>query len=302
MCLRIKALIWASIIRSQDFIKSFQSQLRILFFVRDYYQTRFENWFFLSSQEGTSSIVSRTTCHVSGSRSRCRQPQEVNGLICCGYGRNPVIYNPTTEKSLTLPRIYVDSIIPYREHKVFTLGAQGSWRMVECYTIHCPGTISICINGAVYYGAYTGESMKHLILVRFYVRTEEFGFTEMPESVHSLSYYTSTLMNYHGKIALAYSKGYDTYELWVLEDAKEHEWSKISFSTRSWIQPNVKFNVEGITPMGEIILTPRYGIDFYVVYYNLVTKQFRKIGIEGFKSPGGVIISWEYVQNSTMLL
>ncbi|CAH2072722.1 unnamed protein product [Thlaspi arvense] len=44
-----------------------------------------------------------------------------------------------------------DSIIPYREHKVFTLGAQGTWTMVKCNSIHCPGTISLCINGVVYY-------------------------------------------------------------------------------------------------------------------------------------------------------
>ncbi|KAL0874379.1 hypothetical protein Bca101_024084 [Brassica carinata] len=255
--------LWASTIRSQDFIISFQSQSRILFFVRDYHQTRFENWFFLSSQQGTSSFLSRTTSHVSDSRSRCRQPQEVNGLICCGYGTSPVIYNPTSGKSLTLPRIYVghnvgpyvenilgydqineeykvlsmtplpggnrsgESVIPYKEHKVFTLGSQGLWRTVECNTIHCPGTISVCINGVVYYGAYLGDHMKQLSLVRFDVRTEQFGFTNMPESVQTLSYYSSTLMNYHGKIALAYSTGYDTYELWVLEDAKEHEWSKV---------------------------------------------------------------------------
>ena len=48
--------------------------------------------------------------------------------------------------------------------------------------------------------------------------------------------------------------------------------------------------------MGEIILTPRYGGEFYAVYYNLVTKQFRKIDIEGYKSPGGVIVSWDSVQ------
>ncbi|KAJ4912062.1 F-box protein [Raphanus sativus] len=330
---------WASVIRSQDFIISFQSQSRILFFIRDYHQTRFENWFFSSNQQGTSSFLSRTTCHVSNSRSRCRQPQEVNGLICCGYGTSPVIYNPSSGKSLTLPRIYLnlnvgpyvenilgydpineeykvlsmtplpgnhssDSIIPYKEHKVFTLGSQGVWRMVECNTIHCPGTISVCINGVVYYGAYVGESMKQLSLVRFDVRTEKFGFMKMPESVQILSYYSSTLMNYHGKIALAYSTGYDTYELWVLEDAKEHEWSKMCFSTRAWTQPCVKFEVEGVTRMGEIILTPRYGgVEFYVVYYNLVTKQFRKIGIEGYKNPGGVVVSWEYVEKaSTMLL
>ncbi|CAH8370514.1 unnamed protein product [Eruca vesicaria subsp. sativa] len=329
--------LWASIIHSQDFIISFQSQSHILFFVRDYYQTRFENWFFLSNQQGTSSFLSRTTCHVSHSRTRCRQPQEVNGLICCGYGRNPMIYNPTSGKTLTLPRIYVghnvgpyvenilgydpineeykvlsmtplpgnhsgDSIIPYNEHKVFTLGSKNSWRMVECNTIHCPGTISVCINGVVYYGAYVGESMKQLRLVRFDVRTEKFGFTKMPESVQTLSYYSSTLMNYHEKIALAYSRGYDTYELWVLEDAKEHEWCKICFTTRLWTQPCVKFHVEGVTRMGEIILTPGYGIKFYVVYYSLVTKQFRKIDIEGYKNPGGVVVSWEYVDTSTMLL
>ncbi|KAF8083234.1 hypothetical protein N665_0787s0016 [Sinapis alba] len=329
--------LWASIIRSQDFIISFQSQSRILFFVRDYYQTGFENRFFLLTQQGTSSFLSRTTCHVSVSRSRSRQPQEVNGLICCGYGRSPVIYNPTSGKSLTLPRIYVgqnvgpyvenilgydpineeykvlsmtplpgnhsgDSIIPYKEHKVFTLGSKSSWRRVECNTIHCPGTISVCINGVVYYGAYVGDHMKQLSLVRFDVRTEQFGFTKMPESVQTLSYYSTTLMNYYGKIALAYSSGYDTYELWVLEDGKEHEWSKVCFSTRSWTQPCIKFNVEGITRMGEIILTPRYGIEFYVVYYNLLTKQFRKIVIEGYKSPGGVVVSWEHVETSTMLL
>ncbi|CAG7891660.1 unnamed protein product [Brassica rapa] len=67
--------LWASIIRSQDFIISFQSQSRILFFIRDYYQTRFENRFFLSNQqEGTSSLLSRTTCHVSDSRSRSMSP------------------------------------------------------------------------------------------------------------------------------------------------------------------------------------------------------------------------------------
>ncbi|KAJ0229570.1 F-box domain-containing protein [Hirschfeldia incana] len=309
--------LWASIIRSQDFIVSFQPQSRILFFLRDYHQTQFENWFFLSSaQQGTSSFLSLTTCHVSDSRSKCRHPQEVNGLmICCGYGESPVIYNPTSGKSLTLPRIYLNhNVGPYvenmlgydpinEEYKVLSMTPlPGSWRMVECNMLHCPGTIRVCINGVVYYGAYVGESMKQCSLVRFDVRTEKFGFTKMPESVQTLSYYSSTLMNYHGKIALAHSIGYDTYELWVLEDANELEWSKVCFSTRAWRQPCVKFNVEGVTRMGEIIMTPRYGIEFYVVYYSLVTRQFRKVVIEGYKNPGGVVVSWEYVESSTMLL
>lgn len=116
--------------------------------------------------------------------------------------------------------------------KVFTLEGRRvkqSWKMIECNIIHRPVTNGVCINGVLYYGAFTGIDMKEWCLMRFYVRFEKFDQVvqilsdQSPPSL--ISYIPPTLMSYKGKVTLAIEVEQQRFELWVLEDTEKHEWS-----------------------------------------------------------------------------
>ncbi|KAG7550683.1 F-box associated domain type 3 [Arabidopsis thaliana x Arabidopsis arenosa] len=104
--------LFAKIIRSQDFIRSFsfrsskQKQRVLLAFSGVDKEEGRENWFFLSSslEESSSPVfLSSTACHAP--ELRYTRPICVHGLISFVYGQEQIISNPTTGKSITLPLV-----------------------------------------------------------------------------------------------------------------------------------------------------------------------------------------------------
>ncbi|CAA7053920.1 unnamed protein product [Microthlaspi erraticum] len=265
---------WATIIRSRDFIRSFSlqhsllSQPPLLLACKALDDPNIWRFFSSSSSSASEPLshLSFTTCaNITNPQSRCcsvdTNPRYVNGLISLGFGREQMVCNPRTGKSITLPKVksrkqiirtffgydpvdcqhkllcmseksYLRSGEPSFEHQVFTLGGvDTSWKMIECSIIHRPQTNGVCINGVVYYGAWMCTHSSDYCLVRFDVRSEKYGQVVQFSSDHCspslLSDQDSYLISYKGKVTLAIKgKQLMSYDLWVLKDAEKHEWSK----------------------------------------------------------------------------
>ncbi|EFH67156.1 hypothetical protein ARALYDRAFT_473309 [Arabidopsis lyrata subsp. lyrata] len=243
-------------------------------------------------------IPSLTVCN--NPMSRC---VSVNGFMACSLYTGLMICNPSTRQIIVLP------ILPPRhapdmrgrclgvEHLVLTLKGDKkkySWRQIQGNNNippYSPVTMRICINGVVYYGAWTPRLRMNAVIVCFHVRSEKITFIKAPKDVVQW-WADSILMEYKGKLAsivrYPYSR-FDSFDLWVLEDIEKHEWSKqtceIPFSVWDSIEDgNMSF--PGINKFGEIILAPtflsRYHLrPFYIFYYHVETKNIRRVRLEG---------------------
>ncbi|CAA7047385.1 unnamed protein product [Microthlaspi erraticum] len=70
------------------------------------------------------------------------------------------------------------------EHQVFTLGAQNTWRMIECKCPHLPITQGICKNGVVYYRAWSfTPDKKYQVVVSLDMKSEGFNLMTLPDYV-----------------------------------------------------------------------------------------------------------------------
>lgn len=123
--------------------------------------------------------------------------------------------------------------------------------MIECKRPHLtPYNIKgISINGVLYYYAWIKNEGS---LISFDLTSEEFNVIKLPEDI-------PWLVNYTGKITLR-SQSNGKLDLWVLEDAKRQEWSKVSvclgsffdrFSWDSWIQ------IQGYTSIVSVAISRR---------------------------------------------
>ncbi|XP_010550063.1 PREDICTED: putative F-box protein At1g26515 [Tarenaya hassleriana] len=309
--------LFVPIIRRRDLINSFLSQSltrpRFLFTLSN----RNSMLFFSSSPyDNAQPSLDRRKCLVPDSFYMASR--SVGGLILSNAAAQLLICNPTTGQVRTLPKIRsrrkgVTSFFGYDpidhqykvlcmtqlriyhrhenkhvatgEHQVLTLGAQEKWRMIECSVPHCPATDGVCINGVVYYGACTGKDMNELVLVSFDVRSEEFGFIRLPGDVEKSRLFHLTLINYQGKVAVADGGPFVGYDLWILEDAKKHEWSKIHVWHKYFDDKNLF--VIGTTTSHEIIFAPmHFRRPFYVTYYNGKGNSIRRVKIEGIDDHG----------------
>lgn len=326
--------LWATIIRSPYFIRSFTLfssikplQPRLLLALNSLdNKTGHHKWFFylssstLLEEKSVLSSLSRTKCQIPNRRS-C-DVHYVNGLICFGYGQQQLITNPTTGKSIYIPKVKsrnkiiqsffgYDPIngqykvlcvsermndylnVPSSEHQVFTLGGvQGveqSWRMIECNILHRPKTNGLCIDGVLYYGAFTGEDMLEWCLMTFDVRTEKLDLHSRLNESNVQSFcreHPPSLIIYHGKVTLVFETSLHTFDLWVMEDAQK--WSKIRFSIRHLMLLfggyNAALLIRGDIHTGEIVFVPYdcdvlYGMT-HVVYYDLKKNNHRFRNIE----------------------
>ncbi|KAL1198846.1 putative F-box protein [Cardamine amara subsp. amara] len=321
---------WASIIRSRYFIKSYQSrclsrQHRVMLAFRDMSSIRCH---FFSSSQPPSFVTNATWCIDYNS---FRKPDCVNGLICVEHMHRLWICNPITGKTILLPQSgpskpftlwymgydpinYQYKVLFFSKEgvndpckvEVFTLGDQGSWKMIEDGNFQTPQSRGICLNGFVYYGARTMHGSR---IVRFDVRTEKFvNFIEKPVEAqniygHYLGFFN--IMNYQGKPALLCTKSITKHDLWVLKDVEKQEWSKVSiFITREMcsfdlIWPCVVGFVQG---SGELIVTARDRFDqFHLVYIDLTTNRSRKVRFEGircsYRSSIVVVAFTDYVES-----
>ncbi|EFH48861.1 hypothetical protein ARALYDRAFT_911504 [Arabidopsis lyrata subsp. lyrata] len=216
-------------------------------------------------------------------------------LISLGYGLEKCIANPSTDTSTVLGRVQTSSTNaqsffgydqvndeykllvmcmsmngpPGRRissnHQVVTLGAKNKpWRMIDYITPHQPVFNSVCIDGVLYYVAFTGDKFSQVSLMRFNLRSEK------------LDIFTSL----SGKVALATKTPSYKFELWILDQhAEAHGWLKKSFSINSWkmlLRLDNLF-IRSTTHTGDFILAPRYYSNkFYVIHYNPDTNSFRE--------------------------
>ncbi|KAL9286449.1 F-box protein [Arabidopsis thaliana] len=295
---------WAEIIRSRHFITSFQvrSSLQprlLVVFIDLNKQWNCEDWYFFSLSSSTISYLSRVTCPVPDSK---------------------FITNPSTGKSTVLGRVQTNSKVAkcflrydpvndeYKllvlcmkekmqrhdgrtrilqlssQHQVFTLGVKKKpWRMTDYTTPHGPVLNSVCIDGVLYYVAFTGEDLSQLSLMRFDLGSEKLDlFTSLPADFPAAFLHGFTLMRYKGKVALATKTLFNGIEVWVLDQQAEiHGWLKKSFSIKGGKWLFCDLFITGTTHTSEFILAPRfYSNRFYVIYYNPDTESLRKTKVE----------------------
>ncbi|XP_010434740.1 PREDICTED: F-box protein At4g11590-like [Camelina sativa] len=321
---------WTGVIRSRDFITSFQvryssmMQPRLLVAFIDFDRKRnCEVWHFFSlSTSSSTSYLSRVTCPFPES---AYHSHYVNGLINLGYGLHKCIVNPSTGTSIAIPRVETSSTVAHSffgydpvndeykllvlcmkeklqhrpgppgdrtrvlqlssEHQVVTLGDKNKpWRMIDYRTPHGPVLNSVCIDGVLFYLAYTGDDLLQLSLMRFDLGSEKLDlFTSVSADFPTAFLYLSTLISYKGKVALATTTGTDL-KVWVLDQQAENlGWLKESFSIKirkKWKQYDLRV-IRGTTHRGELILAPRfYYNEFYVFLYNPDTNSLRGIKVK----------------------
>ncbi|KAG7554956.1 F-box-like domain superfamily [Arabidopsis suecica] len=173
------------------------------------------------------------------------------------------------------------------EHQVFTLGGdqkkkEETWRMIKCKLRHCPATQGICIDGVVYYGAWSNSKNRGFLIVGFDVRLEEFILVKLPDGVINFSSDTE-LVNYQRKLALANLSYKGKFELWVLD---RQEWSKISVVVPSWnnLVGRSLFYCRGAISSGEFIFTPLLSAwASVIIIYDRKEEIARRVEIEGIE-------------------
>ncbi|XP_018461384.2 putative F-box protein At1g26515 [Raphanus sativus] len=283
---------WGKIICSKSFIRSFPFQsltqplsLLIAFQYLGPHQGHLNCCFFSSSSMSSSSISTSFLSRIGRpSLSHCLSWYPiyyVNGMINTGR----VISNPCTGKSITLPRLVkitkelrltrrffgYDPVNDqykvlcmshknlegqvtarwYNDFRVFTLGAKR-WRLIDCGIPHTPESNGLCMDGFVYYIAYTETGM---CLMRFSLKSEMFDiFASVSEHLSPLvnkDNGSRILINYHGKVATVVQpvSTVPLVYLFVFE-AGQHDFKEMSIHNLP--QPNLR--VKGIVNhTGDII-------------------------------------------------
>ncbi|KAJ0232582.1 putative F-box protein [Hirschfeldia incana] len=309
---------WANLITGRDFIRSFEtrscsSQPRLLVcFIGRTKPCKRQHCYFFSSSSSSTTFLSRVKCPREDPECFSGHPHYANGLIRLGYGEKKLVCNPSTGKSITLPRVKSmktvskslfgydpvneeykilcmtkmlkpNGINPHSryEYQVHTMGAdeQSSWRTIECGIPHlfCCNAY-VCIDGVVYFVAKTGAD---LCLMKFDLRYEKWDLVTGLSSDMSRLGDDCTLINYEGKVAITTNPSGYTFNVWVIDQAaREPGWLKKSFSIESWKFLS-KLCISGSTHTGEFVLAPRYySHDFNVILYNPNTNGLRKIKID----------------------
>ncbi|CAA7023026.1 unnamed protein product [Microthlaspi erraticum] len=201
------------------------------------------------------------------------------------------------------------------EHQLLTLEEakeKHSWKMIECYVRHYPYFAEhtngfylhdgICINGVLYYVAivFHDEFDGYPDIACFDIRSEKFSYIKKADegmNVNVGEKLESTLVNYKGKLAKLQpnignnNEGYNGIQLWVLEDAEKHEWSRHIYVFplhRKSIFEKTRLCFVGTTSTGEIVLSPNTISDsFYLIYYNPERNTLKRVevrGMEAYKS------------------
>jgi len=247
-------------------------------------------------------VVEEQPDFLSRKELRHENSSYVHGLMSFLCSGEQVIFNPSIGKSITLPTIKTSGIISqsflgydpinaqykvlcltnvtrFCEHQVLTLGAQNSsWRMIQCSTPHYCGEKSLCIDGILYYSAFTSFTT---VLVRFDVRAESLEVaSKFPEGLKSSN--GITLINYHGKVAVVsknYHNDHHDFNLWVLEDTKKQQWSNVlvSFHTGVTGQFHGGLEVLGTSDMGEIVFAPNHFEEFVVYFLDQKSNRIRSV-------------------------
>ncbi|KAJ4880858.1 F-box associated ubiquitination effector family protein [Raphanus sativus] len=238
-----------------------------------------------------------------------------------------VICNPATGDFLTLPNVLKENILPNgnpvvferlyfgydpigkrfkvlcitssrderpNTYQVLTLeSGKLLWRMVECkfhFETTLGRTTDICINGVLYFEA---KMEKSTVIVCFDVRSEKFGFINM-EQKRACELDSLELFNYRGKLGIHHKKD-DIYGtrlvLWVLEDARNHNWCKLDYALSPLDKEMVKHTkFVGVTGRGEIVYSsyPFRPVNWYFLLFNNVESMTStRVKVEGLEVEEG---------------
>ncbi|XP_010446451.1 PREDICTED: putative F-box protein At4g38870 [Camelina sativa] len=276
-----------------------------------------------SSSSFSSSSVVATYNMTHQSISRVTISPSVHGLICYGPASGLFIYNPSTRRSIVLPSINseykrlnhyigfdpVDSCYKVlcvtmgrpqvgnnfalaEELGVLTIGyGEQSWRMLEDVPPHSPTCDEMCIDGVLFFGAFTGAHLNEPAIMSFDVRSEKFRLISGPDTTAGGNYFltssSSKLTSYKGKLAVLLFEDQVVRKvaLWVLEDAVNEEWSYKTFDLPSLLGWTTDFELQlfSATNAGEVILAPLFvrASTYRVLFYDPNKDSFRKIEIEG---------------------
>ncbi|KAJ4903435.1 F-box protein DOR [Raphanus sativus] len=250
--------LWSSILRSQDFTESFLTRStacpRLMFAFQVHSEVVLFSSPQLSNPEENSYVYVVATKHLALSPYFSRNYVcSTNGFFCDKTyvilkeekypGFAPVIRNPNTGQSLTLPiliskkRYGVQSYIGYDlsylgyepiakefkvlsmiksrvsdewisvDHQVLTLGTKNlSWRLVECCIPHYFSDKWICISGVLYYAAKVNGMSRYSMVACFDLKSEKFSFVKLMETFNRVMEVSTTMVNYNGKLGLLLSR------------------------------------------------------------------------------------------------
>ncbi|KAK3222692.1 hypothetical protein Dsin_009717 [Dipteronia sinensis] len=248
--------------------------------------------------------------------------KSLNGLLCLDFGICAQICNPSTRQVFTLPFVVpvsspsasstyfcVNSFgfdpvtkkykvlnswkVPGRdpEYRVFTLGTDESWRLVDGGPCCYPKRESICIGGIIYFRCWTTKSnSSKAVLVAFDVGNETFQVIEIPDEISSDDENWTDLIAFAGNPAIVcYDQIYDDEDsslliVWTVED---RIWVKNGLVIPSDLQELQDeqaqlYYVAGTIQTGELVLAPRRVSKkqhFYVLYYDVGNNVFRRVEI-----------------------
>ncbi|CAA7047063.1 unnamed protein product [Microthlaspi erraticum] len=320
---------WSSIIRSQSFVDSYyamSSATRSRFIIAFtncvlaevvLAKVDVERLFiFSSSHEGdeTSSLVANLDMTIpSVTLAHGSKCTSVHGFVGCCHGFKFTICNPSTGQAITFPCNGARTSLGYDPlhdqfkaltlvtppnglnqsslvHEVITLGGGGVVSRKQFTSLpHYPMTKGICINGFLYYGAWTsGLGGTTPVFVCFDVRHESLSFITTPKDFLVWEGHL-VLIEYKGKLACIVKeyplKHFNSFDLWILEDMKKPEWSKQTFLLPFSFGIAKYVTSQGTNKAGEIIFSsttlPLQGVPFYIYYYNTDSKDLRRVQIHG---------------------
>ncbi|KAF2597495.1 hypothetical protein F2Q68_00007371 [Brassica cretica] len=130
---------WANLITNRDFIKSFEtrscsSQPRLLVcFIGRTKPCKRQYCYFFSSSSSSTTFLSRVKCPRDDPECFPCLPHYANGLMRLGYGEKKLICNPSTGKSIALPKVknimrvskslfgYVDAVMTIPKGTLFPM-------------------------------------------------------------------------------------------------------------------------------------------------------------------------------------
>ncbi|KAF2555958.1 hypothetical protein F2Q68_00017793 [Brassica cretica] len=338
---RCACKLWSSMLLREDFTDLFltksSARPQLLFACQDHNC----NYIFFSSSPHPEE-EENSSSYVVAANHLARFPSSSYKLFGCTNGlcygarprsRKPVICNPSTGQSLTLPRLksnspLVDNYLGYdpvskefkvlsmqsskisAKHQVLTLGTKKlSWRLVQCTTAHYSSNKWISISGVIYYAASANRSSANSMVACFDLRVEKFSFVNFGRAMHD----STTLVNYNGKLGLLMSGDAPgenisttskSFQLWVLQDA---EWSKhVYILPPSWKDVVTKTMCFAgiIVGTNEIVLAPSLqNVPSYVIYFNVERNTITKVGIQGMEAFQGMRFNTylNYVENVILL-
>lgn len=199
-------------------------------------------------------------------------------------------YDPVRDEFKVLRFVKYDKFDGSHEFKIFTVGVDTSWRVVNVQTPLGLITMmerlvwsghskkSLCVNGAIYWNFL-------IALLVFDVGTEQFREMPLPLECSRLErnfrhFRYQDLMEIDGCLCLFGYSGHDL-KLWILRDCRDQRWEQ-----KSVVIPSVVDFPLCRVSTGEILLVPYFlPVRVRGVYYDMDTMRFRSVVVMEMPQP-----------------